>query len=782
MTWVQARKWDYKETPAASYKKVLAAPDIQQQYLNDAGQWKSKFVRDQVLQELGFDKAFIQEQPFEKDLPGVGEPGRESYEEAWAKANSGEIDPTLFIADIYPTGRMIKEGGGVTKRLLDDVGVPENMKKIMRSWTPEEYNDFEHLLKWTDQNNISLSNAMIRGSTEEDVGYYLTHSNLFAMRDMFKGQDKLATDYIKMMKQSMDSLKAKGVDIKNIQGWEDVNQAGKIISEEVRRFRLSLKKEEAKRYGEVDTLVKGRNDEYRVDRFLLDTEAKLADESVPPEAVSAVTRIFDRFKRPYKANATKINSLTTKRNKLAAEIKVLNQGIKEAAKEEKTATVEQLMSKVSSKTASIRTINEEINSLKDIRYMTGSEILGTVKLLNRKIYKPGGAIDSKDADELRGLMIAKQELMGFFEKNAATPEIKKAVSHANKATIFRTGLFGPKDTGGEKYFLASLLESNEYAKAQKLLAGESGLENLMYVRNTLGKDSVAYKTGFKFYMQNKLGLTMDQINSIKDSSKVFDTTSRVKFEEIAKGLRSISPQDENLIKQTLGSETLRDIKSMKRLVAHYEDIERFADKYGRGITSGKMPYILKGEGMTGPVGRGLKIIKDATTYYAAKQGSKMIRNHPAFRTVTGSITGETMYLTQTDQEDLSWEGAVMSAIVGGGAGFYVGKAMRNVFEQDIAKIRRYIEAGDFKKEAPHIKGALSRIGKLAEMKRQVEPEDFVPGFGVKAADFINANVPKLKIGSTAAGAVLLNESEIMDDFSKHLEQQGIVQPAQQSKQ
>ena len=56
-------------------------------------------------------------------------------------------------------------------------------------------------------------------------------------------------------------------------------------------------------------------------------------------------------------------------------------------------------------------------------------------------------------------------------------------------------MFGAKDTGGEKLMIAKLLNTGDYGKVTEYLTGKNAKENLLYIRDTFGKDSEAYQSG-----------------------------------------------------------------------------------------------------------------------------------------------------------------------------------------------------------------------------------------------------------------------------------------------
>ena len=120
---------------------------------------------------------------------------------------------------------------------------------------------------------------------------------------------------------------------------------------------------------------------------------------------------------------------------------------------------------------------------------------------------------------------------------------------------------------------------------------------------------------------------------------------------------------------------------------------------------------------------------DATTYYIAKTASKVVFNQPRFRTLTGAITGETAYIYGADKagEDVTLEGAITSAIIGGIGGQYLGRATRSLVESDAKKWVRYIKSGRFEPSKDEAK-AIQRIGEFAfKPKPQTPMKDITQG-------------------------------------------------------
>jgi hypothetical protein len=118
-------------------------------------------------------------------------------------------------------------------------------------------------------------------------------------------------------------------------------------------------------------------------------------------------------------------------------------------------------------------------------------------------------------------------------------------------------------------------------------------------------------------------------------------------------------------------------------------------------------------------GKGLKVLGDAMTYHTGKTASTILLNQLKFRTLTGALTGETIYLA--NNEEITLEGALKSLVLGGTVGYGAGRVTRSVLESDVNKIARYLKNGTAKKFSKGMpKGIAESLGRLGEQVKGME--------------------------------------------------------------
>ena len=591
--------------------------------------------------------------------------------------------------------------------IAEKVRWPKHIKKIFDSMDANEYEAQQNLYKFMEDNGILRTDALVEGSGGSDLGQFLKGNNLFATRDAFDSQEILANKYIEMSNKILKDLKAKNIDVKE-GDWRAVKDAEDIVAKNVQQLRKSYKDIEQQYYGKVEEIAKRNNDTYKVSDFSTNLEKDLTEQGIPPEAVNTVKTILSRFSKPFKDETNKLGALNKNRAKVLVEMKKLKAKQKSAIANGKDAEAVKLEEQMGKVRDQLKAIDEDRNSLRDTRYMSVQDILNTTKLINRKIYKPGGAISSKDADELRGLQIAKNKLEEFLSTNVKDPELQKALGEARSITRKRAQLFGAKDTGGEKLALAKMLETGDYGSITEFLTGKNAKENILYVRDVFGKNSEAYQTSLHKYITNKIGIDPNKLQSILDQRKATGVLNKTDIQKAATKISTLDNQDLAMIENSLGKQAKLDMIALKKLTTNFADLENAAEKYGRGITSGKRQYIFSADNPFGMLGRTMKVLKDAVGYKMAKTAEQVIYNQPKFRTLTGALTGETVYLANTKPEDLTIQGVLLSAIGGSVGGYYGGKVARSVLESDANKIARYLKEGKGKPSVDVLK-SMGRI-------------------------------------------------------------------------
>lgn len=627
------------------------------------------------------------------------------------------IDPLM-----WPFENAIGEGllKGFAK-VYDAVKMNPSIRTFMAKQTPENVQDMKNLLSFMEDKGYSPTNALIQGSNGNDLGQFMG-TNLYAVRDAFRTSESLANDYFGMARDITDKIRGKGIDIANINTYKDIVAVEKEVTDGVNALRKSYKERENEAYNEVTKLVKSKNNEvFEVQTLHKDLIKELADEGVPPEAVNVVRNILNRFSKPYADETKELAGITAEKTKLLVSNKFAEEGSKQAIRAGDETLAVKYETTLQENAKKLQELEDKASALKDVREMNTEELLASVKLINRRLYKPGGAISMKDADELRGLSLAKTKLESFMENVVTDPELKQAIRTAKDITIARTGLFGAKDMGGEKVILANLLNNGEYNKVTQYLTGPSAKENLLYLRDTMGKDSQTYRSGLNIYLNDKLGFDVGGAMDIITQKKAFSIPDRVDIQSAAAKIAKLDAQDFAMVRQAIGDEPAAELKSLQKLMTNYAELEDAASKYGRGITAGKWNYVESADGVTNFAGRALKLITDGITYQAGKTAEKIIYNQPKFRTVTGAITGETIYLANTPDKELSIEGALTSALLGSAGGYAGGRVARSLLESDIAKVSRYLKA-DKPMGADMPKGLMDSLNRIGQRAKQVDDE------------------------------------------------------------
>ena len=655
--------------------------------------------------------------------------------------------------------------------VYDAVKMNKSVRTFMERLKPNEAEEMTNTIKFMEEHGISPTDALVQGSKGSDLGQFIGGHNVFGVRDAFNASETLANDYFKMVLSVTDKIKANGVNIGDIKTWKDITKAQKEVKEGVENLRKTYKDREAVAYSKVSEAIKGLKDEYKVglfpnERSIITTDREqplatviqkqLVDEGVPSEATEVVKNIFNRFAKPYVDETKELAKLTKERLELQTTSKMLTVKQQKAINTNDTVEATSLESLLDGIEGKLKDLATKEKELKDVRYMNAEELMATVKLINRRLYKPGGAISLKDADELRGLQIAKTKIEDFLANVITDPDLKQKIRDAKDITIARTTLFGAKDMGGEKALLANILNQGDFTKIGKYLTGPEAKENIVFIRDTFGKDSEVYKTSLGHYLTDKLGMTPEGLTQLLDTKKVFGISDRVNLQQAAAKISTLDAQDFSLVRQVAGKDAALDLKSIQRLTQNFADLENAAEKYGRGITAGKLAYVEGDANILGMAGRGLKLVKDAVMYHSAKTAEQIIYNQPKFRTLTGALTGETIYLANNEDKDLTIEGILGSLVGGGVGGYYGGRATRSLLESDINKITRYLKSGaEFGENMP--KGLIDSLTRLGAQARQFEGE--VMDMGTEATQKIGAgNMVAPVVGVSAVGVPIASEA------------------------
>ena len=685
------------------------------------------------------------------------DPGTVAIQSAKRQQAEQGLDTSFIDPLMWPLENAVATGAlkGLAS-VYDAVKMNKSVRTFMERLKPNEAEEMTNTIKFMEEHGINPTDALVQGSKGSDLGQFIGGHNVFGVRDAFNASETLANDYFKMVLGVTDKIKANGVDIGDIKTWKDITKAQKEVKEGVENLRKTYKDREAVAYGEISKLVKSIPDEYEVGAFHTDVLKQLADEGVPPEAVDVVKNIFNRFAKPYADETKELAALKKNRLSLQTEAKSLSMRQNEALKAGDTLEANRLEQAIDDNAQALKDLAGKEQELKDVRYMNTEELMSSIKLINRRLYKPGGAISLKDADELRGLQIAKSRMEEFLESKLPDGELKQKIRDAKDITIARTTLFGAKDMGGEKALLANILNQGDFTKIGKYLTGPEAKENIVFIRDTFGKDSEVYKTSLGHYLTDKLGMTPEGLTQLLDTKKVFGISDRVNLQQAAAKISTLDAQDFSLVRQVAGKDAALDLKSIQRLTQNFADLENAAEKYGRGITAGKLAYVEGDANILGMAGRGLKLVKDAVVYQSAKTAEKIIYNQPKFRTLTGALTGETIYLANNEDKDLTIEGILGSLVGGGVSGYYGGRATRSLLENDIHKITRYLKSGaEFGDNMP--KGLIDSLTRLGAQARQFEGE--VMDMGTEAAQKIGAgNMVAPVVGVSAAGAPIASEA------------------------
>jgi hypothetical protein len=654
--------------------------------------------------EIQKDKEAAQAE-LENPNPTIAEPGLES----------SVFDPAALVLENSVGGLFFKGLG----KGFDAIQMPVPVRKFMERMTPTDKDAYINTINFMDEQGMIKTDFLVQGSQGKDTAQFLSGENVFAVRDTFITQEKLKNDYFEMTNNIVNKLKAADIDPNDISTWRSAPQAQVIISGEVQKLRKAYKDLEGEAYKIVGDLAKKNKEQYKVDEFTKDLRKSLSEENIPEVAINAVNNVLNRFAKPFKDETAKLAALNKSRQALVVNAKKLKGEQRKALADGNTKLAEKLESKMEVNTQAIRDNVQANKDLRDIKYMNTEDLLGSVKLINSKLFKPGGTISMKDADELRGLQIAKKKLNEFIDSSVDNPALKKALADARGVTTKRSQIFGPKDTGGDKADIARMLDQGEYGKVAEFVTGPNAKENILYIRDTFGKDSTAYKNTFSYYLNDKLGLTVDKIGTILDGKKALGISGRVDIKAAADKIASLDAQDFAMIKQAIGEKEMLNLKSLRSLMRNYSDLESAASKYGRGITGGKLSYV-EGEGNPlNMVGRGFKVVKDAMTYHMAKTAEKVVYNQPKFRTLTGASVGATIHLA--NNEDVTLEGTFTAMLFGGALGYGAGRVTRSALESDINKVSRYLREGkSYGKNMP--KGIADAMGRLGEQAKRIEDE------------------------------------------------------------
>lgn len=677
--------------------------------IDDSILWKSKNVRNAVLKELGYPQDFIDKQKY------YDNPVPTSTEEALQDTSLDVIVPSAFKT-------VVKSASAMGVGLLRNKNMREHLDKVYKN--PEAYDEASNLIKFIEDHGLTFPNAMLSGTIYSDVENYMHRENLFANRDLVNSVRFMQTDGTDLIMKVLNHLKTKDIDPANITDYKDVNKAGSIIAEEVRVFRANLKKREFDAWSATKPLMEEDKSLHKVVDLFSDIKKSMAKKGVPPESIAAVARVLNRFKSPFADDTRKLNLLRTQFSQGTIDIKKLRKQQRDAFKAGDNKLAGRLEGQIAKKREALSNNTAKQKELTDIRYMTFEDLHNTVKLINRKLYKPGESISMKDYDELRGLMIAKDALMQYSEKLAINPKLKELLTKAKDITQERAYLFGAKDTGGEKIMLARYLEIGDYYRAADYIKGNNGLENVEYLGKVLGKKSDGYATALKMHYLDKLGLTKDKIHTVMKRREGEDFPE-IDFDAMGANLTKLSDKDFSVLSTVYSKKDVLDMKSIRNILNKYRRFEKvlgLSDKtedkvkpIARGITKGKMDYLRNSEGIRDSTYRLGKLTKDATSYYIKKLMAEITKNKPYLNSLTGAIHGQALYLAGEEPENISLEDALTATILGAVGGYQMGRFTRSLMEGDAKKWIRYIKSDKFRPPNKAELRSARRLEKYIEM-------------------------------------------------------------------
>lgn len=667
----------------------------------DDSTWRFSETRDTVLGDLGFSPEFIKSKQYLEEGGEDTMPYISPFDFYVGGSKPGKsILKQTFKAKRF-TGNKIKR---ITNAITDPVAMPTHIKRFFQSLDGEDYADFQHFIKYAEEQGLILSDFMIKGSTENKLTDYMLKAPLHHVKELFESQDKLTANYFKSLINIFADLKNKGLKIDNMR-WQDIKPLESAIQKEIKNLREVFYSVEDDLYKIVDkNIPKGKT--YMVKDLFSGIEKEMVEEGIPVQAINKVHTVLNRFNKIYKEDVKEIAKRRSLKGKKAFRIKSLKAKIDKELKigtPKSEARAQRMNDTVENLREEIKILDKEMSEFKDTRYLTANNLNDTIKLTRRPRFKRGEALSVNDEDEMRGLQIAEKRLKEFFVENASTPELKEALTTAYKATRSRSNLFGPKDSGGSRHWLAKALKDENFEIIHSALTKpEYAKDNLAYIRQYVGKNPISkgtdtettpiYKTALNVYLRNKLGLEPAKKTTLLDAGKVFDSTDRVSIQKMAAALQSLDADDFNLMKGAMSTKSIQDLKALRKFAGSFATMDSATKEYGRGITSGVWPYLKEGNKLKAPL-RLTKYLADSVLYYSDKALKLETQAKPFLKSFTGSAIGAGTYLLATDAEDYNIEDFLKVLVFGGIAGQYVGKALRSILEDDIVKVSRYLKHG-----------------------------------------------------------------------------------------
>jgi len=611
--------------------------------------------------------------------------------QAWESIDTKMELLSLPIASVGPA--IIEKA---FNKMATKIRLPENVRNKFASWTTETYEQQQHMFKFMEANKILPSDSLLLSREGDDLAQFLGKENVFATKNLIASQTKLNTATIGYISDTLKALDKAGIDIKNITSYTDILKAEEVIKTGVKGLRAQYKAAENEAFGAVTEIARGMKDQYKVDGFTTKLIKTMIDNGAPAESISTVEKILKRFSKPYKDETGRLKELNKTIGKTSFDLGAARKQLEAAMETNDKRRGLTAQTKVDKLELKLSNLKEEANSLNDVKYMTAEDLMNTIKLINRKIYVPGGNISRNDAQEISALMKAKSQIEDLMKANVKNEDFWKAREYANNITKRRAGLFPMSSQTEDKVMLSNILQTGELSKIKNYMTGPNAKENILYLGDALGKDSDAFKQSLHMYLFDKLQMNPEQIQNILQQKRAVPIEGEMNVQAMAANLQKLDAIDYKLIEDTLGKQAKIEMQSIKQLVSNAAATEDAMKKYGIGISGGITNYIRSGDQTRSATGRAGKVLKDAIGQFISSSMAKIVHNQPYTRTVTGGAVGATYYFANEKPEDISLAGFITSTVLGAGGGYYGGKLTRSLLENDATKIARYLKEGRFK--------------------------------------------------------------------------------------
>ena len=643
-------------------------------------------------------------------------------------AEKNDVGTLNNIVDTLKNGAMesVMTGGVMSTIKLAQYGIaqkfmPEEIWNLVNK-NSENFDTLVHLAKYAKENDIKVSDLLFRGFGNDNMPAYIKADNYWALRDTFKGINDFSKRTIDLLTDSLDKI-GKG-DKLDFTDYRNVNAYERTIRESIIRLRQSYKEIEGEMYTAVKEKVNTIPDQIRVDTELNEFLQDSASDS-PIAATGVVRGIVNRFKKPFAEDTKALAALKDEKYAILAEINAKTALAKAQGAKGDLIESQLTFKEIQGLRTKLSENSIKAKDLRDTRYMTLSELMDTSKLLNAKIYKPGGAISIKDADELRVLRNAKEKVDSIIEDNLQriAPDISAEWQQAKSVTKTRSGIFGAKDSGSDTSSLfANALAAKDMNKVFNMITdSHDGVKHLAYIRSITGPDSELFKKSSRLYLEDKLGILKGTAAWDKVDRPFSETLSD--FNKASASFKNITKDDYTFIAENFSKSVSKDLESLGKLIHGYADIAN-SFKEANYLPS---PWMhIKSQDS---VSRALKLVGDSITYATAKGARAAINNMPMLRTITGSGAGTVMGINKAEEQGLKdgdeW-GTILGYTAAGGAGGYAaGIMLRHILEPNVDKAMRHLTAGNTRAaqaEIDRIAGLIDSVGNQ-EVKIKGQPRD-----------------------------------------------------------